>query len=300
MLNFCGKRFRVLSRADKTCDTIDAAGFRKMEDAVHLDQLRCDGAAHGGCQAGCLLFWKETWLKKVDDETAIESDRGSTPLLPGNDIPVRLRSKPTHTKEDLLGATRGGNDGVFVCQATELKKATTRLAWWDVRQYVRDLRSGNVQLPRLIRGLLIMLFNKFQAANHHFLHQLPLVRGARKYPFVEGRLAKTPSLTLNLQPGELVRTKSKEEIEGTLDVNNKNRGLSFDREMLRYCGRTARVLRRVEKIIDERTGEMIHLPNACIILDGVVCCGDFNQFCPRRIYSFWREIWLERIEPSRP
>ena len=37
-----------------------------MTNAVHLEGLRCDGAGHDGCQAGCLLFWKESWLKRVD------------------------------------------------------------------------------------------------------------------------------------------------------------------------------------------------------------------------------------------
>ena len=66
MLRFCGKRFRVSSRAHKACDTIAWRTLRRMEDAVHLEELRCDGSAHGGCQAGCLLYWKEAWLKPVE------------------------------------------------------------------------------------------------------------------------------------------------------------------------------------------------------------------------------------------
>ena len=67
MLQYCGRRFRVYKRADKTCDTIDWGLLRRMENASHLEELRCDGAAHGGCQAGCLLFWKDAWLKRVDE-----------------------------------------------------------------------------------------------------------------------------------------------------------------------------------------------------------------------------------------
>src|SRR5262245_53345571 len=65
MLAFCGRRFRVSSRADKACDTIDYRGNRRMHDTVHLQGLRCDGGGHGGCQAACLLYWKEAWLKRV-------------------------------------------------------------------------------------------------------------------------------------------------------------------------------------------------------------------------------------------
>ena len=57
MLQYCGKRFRVYKAAHKTCDTIETYTIRRMSSAVHLEGLRCDGEAHGGCQAGCLLFW---------------------------------------------------------------------------------------------------------------------------------------------------------------------------------------------------------------------------------------------------
>jgi hypothetical protein len=47
MLEFCGKRFTVAKRADKTCDTIQHSGLRRMTDTVHLEGTRCSGAAHG-------------------------------------------------------------------------------------------------------------------------------------------------------------------------------------------------------------------------------------------------------------
>ncbi len=45
-----------------------------------------------------------------------------------------------------------------------------------------------------------------------------------------------------------------QEIFATLDEDDKTQGLRFDSELLKYCGRRARVLRRIEKIIDEKTG----------------------------------------------
>ena len=65
MLPFIGRRFQVFKRATKTCDTISKQGFRRVNDTVMLEGLRCDGSSHGECQAGCLLFWKESWLRKV-------------------------------------------------------------------------------------------------------------------------------------------------------------------------------------------------------------------------------------------
>ena len=58
MFAFCGQRFKVFKRAHKTCDPPNIQG-RKMPGTVHLEGLRCNGAAHGGCQHGCLIFWKE-------------------------------------------------------------------------------------------------------------------------------------------------------------------------------------------------------------------------------------------------
>src|SRR3954470_14196478 len=62
MFAYCGKRLRVFKRAHKTCDPPNGMQGRRMERAVHLEDIRCDGAGHGGCQAGCLIFWKEAWL----------------------------------------------------------------------------------------------------------------------------------------------------------------------------------------------------------------------------------------------
>ena len=112
-----------------------------------------------------------------------------------------------------------------------------------------------------------------------------------------------PIPELNLQVGEWVRVKSFDQVLATLDINNKNRGLYFDAEMVPYCGRSFRVLKRVKRIVDEKTGKMMHFKNPCIILDGVVCQSRYSEcrlFCPRSIYSYWREIWLERAANGQP
>ena len=74
MLQYCGKRFRVFKAAHKTADVIESFSIRRMENTVHLEGLRCDGESHGGCQAGCLLFWKECWLTRVDANKPTDKD----------------------------------------------------------------------------------------------------------------------------------------------------------------------------------------------------------------------------------
>src|SRR4051794_36839543 len=70
MLAFCGQQFTVDKVANKACDTITRGGLRKMQDAVHLTAVRCDGSAHGGCQNGCLIYWKTAWLKPAGEAVA--------------------------------------------------------------------------------------------------------------------------------------------------------------------------------------------------------------------------------------
>src|SRR5712672_1227802 len=72
MLQYCGKQFRVYRVAHKTCDNIQPWNMRTVKGAVHLTGVRCDGQAHGLCDAGCLIFWNEAWLKRAD--TAVVKD----------------------------------------------------------------------------------------------------------------------------------------------------------------------------------------------------------------------------------
>src|SRR5689334_15260267 len=65
MLEFAGKRLQVVKRAHKTCDTVFPVRGRRVADSVHLD-TRCSGQAHGGCDAGCVLFWKTAWLTPLN------------------------------------------------------------------------------------------------------------------------------------------------------------------------------------------------------------------------------------------
>ena len=143
------------------------------------------------------------------------------------------------------------------------------------------------------------LFNRLQLRTARFLPKRLRFRGGLRWGFLEGRVSgRTPTEELDLQPGEVVRIKSKEDILATLDADLLNRGMGFDEEMSRYCGQVARVQSRVHRCIDERTGEMLTMKYPCIILENIICAGAFNVSCPREFIPFWREIWLERVHPA--
>ena len=291
MLQFAGKQFRVSKRAFKTCDQVKNSGMYRMERTVHLEGLRCDGSAHGGCQAGCLIFWKEGWLKRAGADG--QEPAPAAAVAPPATIMATLETLQRETRPP--GA--GPDEEIFSCQNTAIPEAApTHIPGWDVRQYIEDVTSGNAPVRQVVRGLAIHLFNKLQWANRKFLPRLLLVNGGRSYPQIEGRVeGRTPKETLDLQPGELVEVKSREEIFQTIDQTGHNRGLRFDIEMLRYCGQQARVQRRVNRLIDEKTGKMVHIKGDCIVLDGFICAADFHQSCPRGIEEYWREIWLKRV-----
>jgi len=99
---------------------------------------------------------------------------------------------------------------------------------------------------------------------------------------------------LNLQPGELAKVRSKEEIFPTLDENGKNRGLFFMPEMTQFCGKEYKVFKKVERIEMESTGEMRKLKSPTVFLEGVFCDGEFHDGCDRSCFMYWREIWLKR------
>ncbi|HMM93449.1 hypothetical protein [Phycicoccus sp.] len=280
MVPLCGQTLEVHARADKTCDTVNITGCsREMDRTVHLVGVRCDGSAHGGCQAGCLFFFKEDWLEPADDPA-----RPADPVEPADVEALRARLEPTTTTAP----------GVYRCQATALPEATRPMA--GLRHYVRDVTTHNVPPRLFLRAMQVAFIDRYQRFSRNRLPERLRYKEGHELPDVRGPLTRTPVENLDLQPGELVEVKSLPEIRATLNGNQRNRNLWFDREMVRYCGRRMRVLRRVERLIDEATGEMIVPKTPSIILDGAICVGDYHKLCPRQDYAFFREVWLRRVD----
>ena len=302
MLRFCGRKFRILKCAHKTCDGV-ACRARRVERTVHLD-LRCSGDAHGGCQTGCLLFWKEAWLQPVN--------RAGTREISAE----RIHPEPESVfgRKDLVATTfRCQGDSIqYVCQATQIRSASTILHWWDIRQYLEDLLSRNVRPWRLICGCAVSICLAAGRAwkgfgvplSWLFDHFHSLWKG-HPFPYRTGKIPRgqrTPAAALKLRPGELVRVRSLPEIERTLDASGKNRGLYFDPEMVPYANGTFRVVQRVDRIISEETGRMLEFKTPGIQLESVVCNGHYSpcrMFCPKSSYAIWHEVWLDRVQSNK-
>jgi hypothetical protein len=72
----------------------------------------------------------------------------------------------------------------------------------------------------------------------------------------------------------------------------------WDRDMVPFCDGVYRVKTRLSTFVDEKSGMLINMKTPAVILEDVWCrarYSDCRMYCPRSIYSWWREIWLERV-----
>lgn len=263
MLPYCGRTLAVTKRLERTCEEIER-GMRRIRNVVFLDDLRCDGSAHGGCQKGCRFLWKDSWLRRASGPNSGSETNNGMSVYP---FPYSFA------------------DQRYACQSTELLHATSRISPFDVASYVRDVRAKTYSSSELLRILS-------RAAIHRVRSRL----AGKSHRVLEGTCTKTPRQSLNLMPGEWVRVKTADQIAQTLNKHGKNRGLAFTVEMLPFCGRTFRVLRRLEKMINEPTRRLIRVEGT-VILENVTCdgCHILRGACPKNNYHFWREVWLERV-----
>jgi hypothetical protein len=271
MSKFCGKRFIVYKRADKVCAESPYFHMRRMENAVFLEGARCDGQSHDGCKRVCAIFWKEEWLRRADPDQSVDGPQVAFwPAVEADFGPVQ-------------------KEKTYICQSTRILDGSSVLSSLDPRQYVRDIRNKNFTIAQVLRYIYIYLFNKAQYK-----------RGGQEFGKVVGDLDKTPVISLNLQPGELVEVKSREEIALTVDRRGNNRGLSIDQEMLQHSGKRFRVLTRVDRIILEANGKMKEIRDT-VALSEVTCGGLCKRGCTRGLHPMWREAWLKRVEaPVEP
>jgi hypothetical protein len=264
MAAFCGHRVPVHRRLEKVWEYAHGTGMRRVHNAVLLQVLRCNGQSHGGCQAACQLIWKEAWLKRPGTDSS-----GTL----GAPRPLDLGA---HTHVTVEGGLR------YICQMTEIQRASSRLEFRGLGHYWRDLKVGNLRLIPLIVAFSVRLFNW----THWRL-------GGAIWPVVKPPdSGSSPHQDLGLQPGQMVRVKSKHAIEATLNRNSRNRGLSFGEDMVSYCGGSYRVAARINRIVHEGTGELLLLKTPSILLEGVTAIGG-SILNPQNEFYFWREIWLD-------
>jgi len=67
MSKYCGKRYKVFKRIENIL--LETNGdSRQMKNTVILEGVMCDGTEFGGCDRSCFHFWREAWLKRVEED----------------------------------------------------------------------------------------------------------------------------------------------------------------------------------------------------------------------------------------
>lgn len=271
MAGYTGRSFRIRRFANKLCgQTDEGAAIYGMDDAVILDVARCGGESHGGCQMGCELLWHKSWLTPgkvaVIDGMPLSSD------------PV-VKLGLAKLESSCFCSTDGSEGKRYRCQSTSIRPHLRPLPPIRLSQYYVDVFRNPRGFSRFLRFLRSLVLRK-----SGLLRQIC------------GDQTRTPSEDLGVQIGERVQVKSVAAIQQTLDRRGCNRGLWFDTPaMAPYCGKTMLVSRRIVRMIDERSGELIELKQPAIVLAEAACDGLHRRFCSRGSLLFWREVWLERV-----
>ena len=269
MLEFCGRRFRVSRRVVKSCSSGSRSSMRGFRtDDVVLLELRCSGLAHDGCQKRCMIFWREAWLRKVQDQDPV-SDVSEAGI---RRLGARLKTMTAPSR--------------YFCQASELLKATEPLTRWQkVGKCFSDIRAGNCGTLEMVRRLATGLFWKS--------------RKKLVGEYARGTCSSTPTESLKLQVGDWVDVKPIETIITTLNDVGHNRGLYFSPDMRLLCGTRQQVARRLDKIIVDGTGEMRPMHNTVCLENSLCGCEHVAVGgCSRDEFTYWREIWLRRPSDS--
>ena len=269
MMEFCGKRFRISKRALKTCYYGETNGMRKFSssDVVLLEGVRCSGEDHDGCQKACMIFWREAWLRRVEQ---------------ASEMPHANQDGWANLRARLI--TKKASNRYF-CQASEILNSTTEISRLDrIAGCINEVRVENCSALAMAGRVMSWLFWRLR----------------RKLfgDYARGNNKRTPAKALQLQTGEWVEVKPVNDIAKTLDHRAHNRGLYFTPDMRRLCGQHCQVDRPLERIIVDGTGEMRSMHNTVYLKDGMCGCTYALGGCPRGEFSYWREVWLQRPSSS--
>lgn len=270
MLSMCGQRAYVFRCVHRLFDHRKTRRMRHMDGAVLLVGTVCDGSNHGGCEAACHTIWKSAWLRRVE----LSKETTGAPVS----------SNRSDLMKDAAVLQFGTQAPRYVCQLTQLNAASHSIGSWNTTNFLLPLIAGNVAPAAFIVGWLTYLFDELQ-------HR----RQGVGFPEFEaavqdgGRREET-----QFEAGDQVVVRSSAEIRATLNEQFMHRGLWFEPDMLKHCGRRHCVQAEVQRLIDIVTGEMRTMKTPAYILRDVHFSGERQLFNAQYEPLFWRGAWLRR------
>jgi hypothetical protein len=168
---------------------------------------------------------------------------------------------------------------------------------------IKSVAEGNAETPKvsLVRQITLAIRRSITPGQDRILHQQVNALIDRFYNLRGNNIStREPVSNIQMVPltaGDMVRVKSEEEIKATLNHLGQSRGCAFMADIMTpYCGTVQRVLKTMERFVDERDLR-VKKCKGLVLLEGVMCEGTtvFGR-CDRSCFMFWREEWLEKIE----
>lgn len=169
---------------------------------------------------------------------------------------------------------------------------------------LQHIAEGRAQVPpqSLTRRLKLAIRRRlspqreraFKSYSNDLYNRFSRLLGRSSKPLAPASRAATT----RLKTGELVRVRSEEEIRATLNHWKQLKGCTFMPEMAPYCGTTQRVFKVMGRFVDERDLQVKRC-KGIVLLEGLHCQGtaEFGP-CDRSCLYFWREEWLEKLDPG--
>ena len=153
--------------------------------------------------------------------------------------------------------------GLLVAKGlNQLHQITHKRNRLNVGQYVDEVNLNRVSVTALATSFCGGMLGRIAGSNQS----------------VVGTQKRTPVSDLKLSVGDVVTVKSRSDIIKTLDANGKNCGLWFDPVMLRYCGQTLEVTKRITTLVDESSGKIRQLKISSVVLDDLQCDPNERRF----------------------
>ena len=161
------------------------------------------------------------------------------------------------------------------CQVSDIQELGSKNSWLNnlLQARVRILRKGKRKAVFLRNRIFRILMNKRKTADQ-----------------------ETREI-LDINPGDLVNVRSKDEIRDMLDDREKYKGCLFIDEMYEHCNKTYEVLKKIDYFFDEARQEICKCKDT-VVLEGVLCSGRqrlYSRSCDRNCFFFWHTAWLKKL-----
>ena len=273
MLKYCGRVLPVTQRADATCAGNGLSGAWRTRSTCGT--IRCDGSFHDGCQAACLMYWKEAWLERAEDAVPAPT-RAELERRASRRSSRRRWSRPRAIKRRRRDSLSLPGDG-------DPERPPSRCACANRTVPARAAATGSGR--RSSRAWSIEAINQWQAFSRAGCRHGCRSPAAAGIPFVHRkarrRARRRRAASSTCSPAISCGSRASERSSPRSTRTTRTAACTSITRWRGTAGETRACRARVDRLIEESNGEMIEIKSDCILLEGVVCTADYHLFCTR-------------------